>query len=134
MRFYSCKILQHIQFDKSGYCQFLREQRLSEWQIKALTVHIKRGKVLEDNCLSLGYFVDDGPLLVPTPRIVIYPESHAGKYSVNETLLEETGHYIQWATGSVLFSPDSVNYRNRLEEIDAKEFARLYQDKQFIQE
>lgn len=143
MRLYRKKIFQDIQFDTSGYCQFLKEQGLTQEHIKALTIHLTEYQANDPYTEDIpegetvgGSFLDTRKLLEYQgslgPRILLHPEQHKTKHSLNDTLLEETRHYIQECL-NLFPSSNWGEYEDRPEEIDAKEFVQLHQSRQFIQ-
>jgi hypothetical protein len=122
MRYYSKSfhsIHFDIQFDKAGYQQFLREQRLSEHQIKYLNIHLINDFTLShfkgnDALTASGAFFKRGREYIEkhsktTPAfyrpmnpdnayaaIFLRPEKcHMSTDLINRTFLHETRHHIQ---------------------------------------
>jgi hypothetical protein len=143
-----------IQFDQTGYQQFLREQGLSEHAIKYLNIHLindftlshlrgsvelaaggaffQRGReyVEKYNEKTLGLY---RPVDPPCDYAAIFlrPEKCYTPARLNHTFLHETRHHIQHCLKLSCCSifhehVEAHSARNQPWEIDADEFAEKY--------
>lgn len=145
----------NIQFDKMGYQQFLREQELSELDIKHLNIHFITDFTLShfrgDNDLAPdGAFFQHGREYVEqenkTTLGLYRPVDPPGKYAaiflrpaamyfssarLNHSFLHETRHHIQHCLKLSCCSifhdhVEAHSARNQPWEIDAEQFADKY--------
>jgi hypothetical protein len=156
MRCYSNKFVHDIQFDKTRYQQFLREQGLSEHDIKHLNIrlitdftcsHFRgnvdleeggayfrrcREYVEKENKTTLAFYRPYDP---PSEYAAIFlrPAKCHTPAHLNHTFLHETRHHIQHCLKLPCKRPvdapvesEVPNERNQPWEIDAEQFARAY--------
>jgi len=119
MRCYYTKFVHDIQFDKTEYQQFLREQGLSEHDIKRLNIHFitdftlsdfegsidlaeggaffQRGKeyVEQENKTTLAFYRPYDPPDSEYAAIFLRPAKCHTPAHLNHTFLHETRHHIQ---------------------------------------
>jgi hypothetical protein len=143
-----------IQFDQTGYQRFLREQGLSEYDIKHLHIHFitnftcshfkgcvdlkpggaffRRGKeyVEQENETTPAFY---RPVAPPGKCAAIFLRPEKCYASLNRTFLHETRHHLQHCLnspscrrypGNERFA--SLEWKDRPWERDAEEFAEKY--------
>jgi len=164
MQCYYNKFVHDIRFDKAGYQQFLREQGLSEHDVTHLNIlfitnftlaHFRGSSALapggaffqrdreyvtkRNKQESLGLYRPYYPSR-PYAAIFLRPEQrktpvrHLDPIFLNETLLHETRHHIQYCQKMECCKPvddgpvgdDLPNERNQPWEIDAEDFTRKH--------
>lgn len=143
-----------IEFDKTGYQQFLREQKLSEQDIKYLNIHFIRDFTLshlrgsEELCAGGAFFQrgrEYAEKMNKTASAFYRPVNPDNQYAaiffrpnkclprLNHTFLHETKHHIQHCLkesrcrshpGNEMFA--SLEWKDQPWEIDAEEFAEKY--------
>lgn len=118
MRYYR-KSFHSIEFDRAGYQQFLREQKLSEHQIKYLDIHLitdftlshfrgseellaggpffRRGEeyIEQENSITRGFYRPVNPDNTYAAIFLRPKKCHMDADLINRTFLHETGHHIQ---------------------------------------
>ncbi len=156
MRCYSHRLFRDIQFDRTGYQQFLREQGLSEQDIKRLNIHFitdftcshfrgcvelapggaffQRCKeyVKQENQATLAFYRPYDP---PCEYAAIFlrPAKCHTPAHLNRTFLHETRHHIQHCLKLPCCTAVNAGVANEVGgaknqpwEIDADQFAEKY--------
>jgi hypothetical protein len=162
MRCYYVKAYCDIQFDKAGYQQFLREQGLSEHDIKRLNIHfitdftcsyfkgnvdLERGGafykrcreyVEQENKTTLAFYRPYDP---PSEYAAIFlrPGRCRSLSHLNQTFLHETRHHIQYCLKlpscrvvNAGVANEAQSAKSQPWEIDADQFERDYKHIYFL--